>query len=120
MNVRKYAWALLFTVGFAGSCDLDSKMDAYLTDDMKDERYETLLSMGYKMYTRFQESHGFNAIDDNLFATVSDEAQYVSTSSMSQRGRITIPTISMRRDIRGSTMSMYFSITLWGIRINWP
>ena len=85
MNVRKYAWALLFTVGFAGSCDLDSKMDAYLTDDMKDERYETLLSMGYKMYTRFQESHGFNAIDDNLFATVSDEAQYVSTSSMSQR-----------------------------------
>ena len=85
MIIRKYAWTLLLAAGFAGSCSLDSKMDAYLTDDMKDERYETLLSMGFKMYTRFQESHGFNAIDNNLFATVSDEAQYVTSSSSSQR-----------------------------------
>lgn len=83
--LKKYVWTLLFAGGFAASCSLDSKMDAYLTDDMKDERYETLLSMGYKMYTRFQESHGFNAIDNNLFAPVSDEAQYVTSSGVSQR-----------------------------------
>lgn len=85
INLKKYAWTLLIAAGLASSCSLDSKMDAYLTDDMKDERYETLLSMGYKMYTRFQESHGFNAIDNNLFAVVSDDAQYVSTSSASRR-----------------------------------
>lgn len=46
MILNKYAWMLLLAAGFSGSCSLDSKTDAYLTDDMKDERYETLLSHG--------------------------------------------------------------------------
>ena len=66
------------------SCSmLDSKDDLYLTDEMLETRYYHLSGWGYRAYSYVQ--NGFDRIDGNLFATVSDEAQYVSSVSESAR-----------------------------------
>lgn len=66
------------------SCSmLDSKDDLHLTDEMLETRYYHLSGWGYRAYSYVQD--GFDRIDGNLFATVSDEAQYVSSVSESAR-----------------------------------
>ena len=68
----------------ASSCTLlDSKDDLQLTDEMLQTRYYHLFNMGYRTYNCVPD--GFSRIDNNLFATVSDEAQYVTTLSKSAR-----------------------------------
>ncbi len=68
----------------ASSCTLlDSKDDLQLTDEMLQTRYYHLFNMGYRTYNCVPD--GFSRIDDNLFASVSDEAQYVTTLSKSAR-----------------------------------
>jgi hypothetical protein len=68
---------------FAGCNALDTKEDLYLTDDMLATRRYQMFDMGYKAYSNIP--YGFSIIDGNLFAAVSDEAQYVSTFSATQR-----------------------------------
>lgn len=66
------------------SCDaLESKEDLYLTGDMLKTRYYHYMNMGYRVYTNVP--YGFSEMDGNLFATVSDEAQYVTSISESAR-----------------------------------
>lgn len=79
---------LLIAVSAAGaavaSCGaLETKEDLYLTADMLKTRYYHYMNMGYRVYTNVP--YGFGRIDGNLFATVSDEAQYVTTISESNR-----------------------------------
>ena len=66
------------------SCDLlDSKDDLELTDEMLETRYYHYRNMGNRIYNFIP--NGFNRIDGNLFATVSDEAQYYTTLSDASR-----------------------------------
>lgn len=72
---------------FVQSCGLlDSKEDLNLTDDMLKTRYYHLSGWGYRAYSYVPD--GFNRIDGNLFASVSDEAQYYTTYSKSSRFNI--------------------------------
>lgn len=66
------------------SCDLlDSKDDLELTDEMLETRYYHYMNMANRTYNFVP--NGFNRIDGNLFASVSDEAQYYTTLSEGAR-----------------------------------
>ena len=82
--MKKSIYILAVFLLCASSCALlDSKDDLQLTDEMLQTRYYHLFNMGYRTYNCVPD--GFSRIDDNLFATVSDEAQYVTTLSKSAR-----------------------------------
>lgn len=68
---------------FAGCDALDTKEDLDLTDKMMETRRYQMFDWGYRVYD--QIPYGFTAIDGNLFAAVSDEAEYVTTVSSTQR-----------------------------------
>jgi starch-binding outer membrane protein, SusD/RagB family len=82
-NTKVLAWIIPVLVLIAG-CDLDTKVDIYDTREMLDSRYNTVLWHRGNAYRPFNDN-GFRAIDGNLFAGVSDEAQHVSSLSASQR-----------------------------------
>lgn len=66
------------------SCDvLDTKIDVNPTDEQIKTNYNILYDFGYAAYTRLQNRN--TAIDQNLFAGVSDEAEYTYSPSASQR-----------------------------------
>ena len=58
---------------------LDTRIDVYDTMDRLESRYSTLWSFAYAFYTPMQ--NGFNVIDGNLFASVSDEAEQTAPTS---------------------------------------
>ena len=82
-SILRIILSLLPAVLFSGCGLLDSKEDLHLTDEMLKTRYYHLTSWGYRAYNYIP--NGFDRIDGNLFATVSDEAQYVTTLSSAAR-----------------------------------
>jgi len=82
MKMKKY-YPVIFIITFGfllTSCKkLDTKIDTSLTDKNILTDYNTLWSLGYAPYTYLQS--GFYSIDNNLFATVSDEAEQTASSS---------------------------------------
>ena len=78
-----FAGALLCSLSLAGCDALDTKEDLNLTDEMMATRRYQMFGWGYRVYEHIP--YGFTAIDGNLFAAVSDEAQYVTTFSSTQR-----------------------------------
>lgn len=65
------------------SCSfLDTKIDTELTDNHVNSNYKRLWNFGYAAYMRL--SSGFSAIDENLFAAVSDEAEMTHSPSNTQ------------------------------------
>lgn len=75
---------LAFCPLLLAGCDaLDTKEDLELTDEMMATRRYQMFDWGYRVYDHIP--YGFTAIDGNLFAAVSDEAQYVTTFSSTQR-----------------------------------
>ena len=74
-----FAGALLCSLSLAGCDALDTKEDLNLTDEMMATRRYQMFDWGYRVYEHIP--YGFTAIDGNLFAAVSDEAQYVTTFS---------------------------------------
>ena len=58
---------------------LDTRIDVFDTMDRLESRYSTLSSFAYAFYTPMQ--NGFNVIDGNLFASVSDEAEQTAPTS---------------------------------------
>lgn len=78
-----FAGALLCSLFLAGCDALDTKEDLNLTDEMMATRRYQMFDWGYRVYEHIP--YGFTAIDGNLFAAVSDEAQYVTTFSSTQR-----------------------------------
>ena len=97
MNYRKYIAMLksnkpsrtIFTVScialmstLIGCNVLDTKEDIYDTDEQIKTNYQVLYDFGYAAYTRLQNR--FDAIDGNLFAAVSDEAEYTLSPSNTQ------------------------------------
>ena len=97
MNYRKYIAMLksnkpsrtIFAVScialmstLIGCNVLDTKEDIYDTDEQIKTNYQVLYDFGYAAYTRLQNR--FDAIDGNLFAAVSDEAEYTLSPSNTQ------------------------------------
>ena len=78
-----FAGVLLCSLSLAGCDALDTKEDLNLTDEMMATRRYQMFDWGYRVYEHIP--YGFTAIDGNLFAAVSDEAQYVTTFSSTQR-----------------------------------
>ncbi len=65
------------------SCNvLDTKEDIYNTDEQIKTNYQVLYDFGYAAYTRLQNRN--QTIDGNLFAAVSDEAEYTHSPSSTQ------------------------------------
>jgi len=85
MKIKKiYSLIFIITFGFLiNSCDiLNTKIDTLLTDKNIATNYYTIWSFGYAPYTFLQ--NGFNSVDGNLFAAVSDEAEQTAPSSAAQ------------------------------------
>lgn len=83
-NIKVLTWVLL-VLTFVTGCELDTKVDIYPTQEMLDSKYETVKFYGNTAYNYFNNKNGFKAIDQNLFAGVSDEAQYVNSISSSHK-----------------------------------
>src|SRR5687767_9055736 len=73
---------VLFSALFTGCRKLDTRKDLLLTERDMLSDYRQLWGLGYGAYTRLQ--HGFNVVDDNLFAAVTDEAEQTAPSSEAQ------------------------------------
>ena len=58
---------------------LDTRIDVFDTMDRLESRYSTLNSFAYAFYTPMQ--NGFNVIDGNLLASISDEAEQTAPTS---------------------------------------
>lgn len=67
---------------YTGCSFLDTKIDTELTDNHVNSNYKRLWNFGYAAYMRL--SSGFSAIDENIFATVSDEAEMTHSPSNTQ------------------------------------
>ncbi|WP_430811879.1 MULTISPECIES: RagB/SusD family nutrient uptake outer membrane protein [unclassified Carboxylicivirga] len=78
----KYIIGFVLALASLVSCELDTKDDFFHTDETLHTTYGYLFGFTHRAYTYVP--NGFNAIDNNLFAAVSDEAQYVTTTSNSQ------------------------------------
>jgi len=83
-KAKVLAWVIPVLV-LLTACELDTKVDIHPTKENLDSRYEVILWHGGAAYGYFNNANGFKAIDANLFAGVSDEAQHVNTLSGSQR-----------------------------------
>jgi hypothetical protein len=65
------------------SCNvLDTREDIMYTDEMIASNYNTIKGFGYTAYSYVR--NGFQSIDGNLFAPVSDEAEQTASTSQSQ------------------------------------
>jgi hypothetical protein len=73
---------LLLTVFGCKKDFLNTKYDTNLTPEDVTTNRSTLFSFGNEFYTQIQ--YGFTALDNNLFAAVSDEAQQSASSSNAQ------------------------------------
>ncbi|GHV58033.1 starch-binding protein [Bacteroidia bacterium] len=74
--------AICLLTGMTGCDFLDTKTDLNLTQENIDSDYSKLKNIGYAPYTFLR--NGFSAIDNNLAAVVSDEAEQTAAASSSQ------------------------------------
>lgn len=79
-----YALTIVFlAIIFLSACKkLDTRQDVLITEQNIASDYTTINGFGYTAYTKVK--NGFNVIDNNLFAAVSDEAVQTASSSQSQ------------------------------------
>ena len=73
----------LVSIVLSGCEPLDTKQDMMLTDEMLETNNYYLFGLGYKAYSHVP--NGFSSLDGNLFASITDEAQYVTSASEAQR-----------------------------------
>jgi hypothetical protein len=79
----KYCFlAVVFILGLAGCDYLDTRVDIGNTQENLDSNYASLFRLGYTPYGYLR--HGFNVIDNNIMAAVSDEAEQTSAQSAAQ------------------------------------
>ena len=74
--------AFIILIGQGCSKILDTKEDTGLTDENIASSYSRLFDFGYAAYMRLP--NGFNSLDGNLTAAVSDEAEYTQSPSETQ------------------------------------
>ena len=78
-NINTAIFAALLLCACACTDFLDTRIDVFDTMDRLESRSSTLSSFAYAFYTPMQ--NGFNVIDGNLFASVSDEAEQTAPTS---------------------------------------
>jgi len=81
-KLKHIIFASLLIILFGG-CELDTKDDFWHTEETLKTTYGYLFGFAHRPYTYIP--NGFKAIDNNLFAAVTDEAQYVTNTSQTQR-----------------------------------
>lgn len=62
--------------------DLDTRQDTLYTDAEIRSNFSTIQGFGYMAYTRVR--NGFHILDNNIFATASDEAEQTASTSQAQ------------------------------------
>jgi len=83
MKNNKYILWATAVLCFTMSCNvLDTREDIMYTDEMIASNYNTIKGFGYTAYSYVR--NGFQSIDGNLFAPVSDEAEQTASTSQSQ------------------------------------
>lgn len=75
-------FCLLLAVGSCRKDVLDTRVDTQLTKDELFTDYSKLWDLGYAPYTYLRD--GFSAIDDNLFAAVTDDAVQTAPTAKAQ------------------------------------
>jgi len=83
MNLKNIIVGIVICFMALSCSDLDTREDLYFTDEMIESNYGTIQSFGYMGYTYLD--NGFNALDKNLRASITDEAEHTASSSSSQR-----------------------------------
>lgn len=79
----KYLIVITFLAAGIVSCEkLDTKIDTSLTEENVASDFTTVKGFGYTAYSKLNT--GFNSVDYNLFAAVSDEAEQTASSSEAQ------------------------------------
>lgn len=79
----KYAFTFILLAVLSFACKkLDTRKDVLLTEENVASDYNTVKGFGYTAYTKVR--NGFNIIDNNLLAPVSDEAEQTASSSAAQ------------------------------------
>ena len=82
MNKYILSVALVTLIGIGCNKVLDTKVDTQLTDEDIENNYNNLRDFGYSAYTNVQ--NGFYSIDNNLFATATDDAEQTMPTSQAQ------------------------------------
>lgn len=84
MNMHsKYYFLAVCLVICITSCEyLNTKVDTGITQENLDSDYSRLQQLGYAPYTYLR--HGFNVLDQNIIAAITDEAEQTSPSSQAQ------------------------------------
>lgn len=85
MNMQsKYYFLAICLVICITSCDdyLETKVDTSVTQKDLESDYSRLQQLGYAPYTYLR--HGFDVLDNNIMAAITDEAEQTSPSSQAQ------------------------------------
>lgn len=84
MKMVKDKLSILFCLVLLSACSkvLDTKLDTKLTDKDISNNYSNLRDFGYAAYTNVQ--NGFNSIDNNIFASATDDAEQTQPTSQAQ------------------------------------
>jgi hypothetical protein len=82
MKQKQLSIAIGMVIGMTACDFLDTKIDLNLTQEDIDSDYSKLRNIGYAPYTFIR--NGFSAVDGNIAATISDEAEQTATASSAQ------------------------------------
>jgi len=76
-------WIAAGAVTALASCTkMETRIDTQFTEDHIQSNYQSVMGFGYMAYTKLH--NGFYALDGNLFAAASDEAEQTASSSAAQ------------------------------------
>ncbi len=82
MKIRYFVY-LFFALFLSSGCDLlDTKIDTQIVEDNLKTNYQYLFKIGYAPYMNIE--NGFYRIDNNIDASMSDEAEQTASSSQVQ------------------------------------
>lgn len=82
MQSKYYFLAVCLLICITGCDYLDTKVDTGVTQENLDSDYSRLQQLGYTPYTYL--GHGFNMLDQNITAAITDEAEQTWPSSQAQ------------------------------------
>ena len=81
-SIHTLSIAIVAVVLLTACKKLDTREDVLLTEKNIASDYSTINGFGYTAYSKVK--NGFNVIDNNLFAAVSDEAEQTASTAQSQ------------------------------------
>ena len=82
MRLKQTFWAIVLATGVVGCNYLDTKIDTGVTQNQLEYDYSRVMRLGQTAYTYL--NNGFTAIDNNIMAAVTDEAEQTASVSNAQ------------------------------------